>query len=106
MISEDRLQKALTYLAETCDEAANAKSLVEGLRQKGKTVKGLGFLQASGTVAERDAKSVTSDIFISWNEDLENAVAESETYENERKVEELVVRTYQTISANLRATNV
>ena len=69
-------------------------------------MKGMGFLQADGTVAERDAKSVTSDIFQGWNEDLENAVAESETYENKRKVEELIVRTYQTISANLRATNV
>tara|TARA_B100000749_G_C18189857_1_gene367437 strand:- start:118 stop:348 length:231 start_codon:yes stop_codon:yes gene_type:complete len=76
------------------------------MRQRGKTVKAMSFLQANGTVAERDAKSVTSEAFTTWTDALENAVADSETYENKRKVEELIVRTYQTISANLRATNV
>ncbi len=106
MISDKRLEKALTYLSETCETAARSKSYVEGMRQRGKTVKAMSFLQANGTVAERDAKSVTSEAFTTWTDALENAVADSETYENKRKVEELIVRTYQTISANLRATNV
>ena len=106
MISDKRLEKALTYLSETCETAAHAKSYVEGRRQRGKTKKAMAFLEADGTVAERDAKSVTSEAFTTWTDDLENAVAESETFENKRKVEELIVRTYQTISANLRSTNV
>ena len=106
MINDKRLEIALTYLSETCESAAHAKSYVDGMKQRGKTVKAMSFLQADGTVAERDAKSVTSEAFTTWTDDLENAVADSETYENKRKVEELIVRTYQTKSANLRATNV
>ena len=105
-IDRDTMEKALNRLAQTSEEAAVAKSLVEGLKQKGKTVKAMGFISADGTVAERDAKSLSSKEFREWNDELENAVADSETYENKRKVDELIVRTYQTISANMRATNV
>ena len=105
-INRERMEEALDYLSETCEIAARSKSYVDGMRQKGKTKKAMAFLEANGTVAERDAKSVTSKEFKKWTTDLENAVADSETYENKRKVEELIVRTYQTISANLRATNV
>ena len=105
-INRERMEEALDYLSDTCEEAAHAKSYVEGLRQKGKSEKAIAFLMADGTVAEREAKSVTSEGFTKWTNDLENAVADSEKYENHRKIEELIVRTYQTISANLRATNV
>ena len=100
------MEDALTKLSESSETAALAKSKVEGLKQIGKTKKAMAFLEADGTVAEREAKSVTSDSFEAWTEELENAVAQSETFENKRKVYELIVRTYQTISANLRATNV
>jgi len=105
-IDRDTMEDALTKLSESSEDAAFAKSKVEGLKQKGKTKKAMAFLAADGTVAEREAKSVTSKSFEEWTEDLENAVAVSETFENTRKVDELIVRTYQTISANLRATNV
>jgi len=57
MISEDRLQKALTYLAETDQPSAEARARVKALEQRRKTVKGLVFLGSSGTMAEKEAKA-------------------------------------------------
>ena len=66
LVSEERLEKALTYLAETDEPAALAKAKAERLKVYGKTVKAYGFLEAAGTVAEREAMSVTTDEYLKW----------------------------------------
>ena len=63
MISEDRLEKAMTYLAHTDEEAAKAKALCKKLEKMERIIRGEAFLRAAGTVAEREAKSVTSQQF-------------------------------------------
>ena len=57
MISEERLQKSLTYLAGTDEKCAKAKAYMEGLKTQEKTVLATEFLLNEGTVAERDARS-------------------------------------------------
>ena len=63
MISEERLEKAMVYLAHTDEEAAKAKALVKKLEKIERIIRGEAFLKASGTVADREAYAVTSQQF-------------------------------------------
>lgn len=105
-ISDDRLQKALTYLAQTDEEAANAKASMKALEQKRKTIKGLAFIEASGTVGEREAKAYASQEYQDIVEQYENAVADAELYANKRKTEELIIEVWRSSNANRRRGNI
>lgn len=106
MISEDRLQKALTYLAETDQPSAEARAMVKALEQRRKTVKGLAFLGASGTMAEKEAKAYASQEYQDIVNDYENAVADAELYANKRKTEELIIEVWRSINAGRRKGNI
>jgi len=73
MISEERLEKAITYLAHT-----------------------------DGTVAEREAKSVTSQQFRDHVAYAENCWVDAELLDNKRHTEEVIIDVWRTMSANLR----
>lgn len=106
MISEDRLQKALTYLAETDQPSAESKARVKALEQRRKTVKGLAFLSSSGTMAEKEAKAYASQEYQDIVNDYENAVADAELYANKRKTEELIIEVWRSINAGRRKGNI
>ncbi|SVC08020.1 uncharacterized protein METZ01_LOCUS260874, partial [marine metagenome] len=74
----------MNYLAETDVTAAMAKAKAERLKVYGKTVKAFGFLGARGTVAEREAHSLTTPEYESYLTDLEQAILDSEKLANER----------------------
>ena len=96
LVSEERLEKALTYLAETDEPAALAKAKAESLKVYGKTVKAYGFLDATGTVAEREAVSVTTDEYIKWWRDLESAIMDK------RSTEAGIREVWRSLNANRR----
>jgi hypothetical protein len=102
MISEDRLEKAMIYLAHTDEEAAKAKALCKKLEKMERIIRGEAFLRAAGTVAEREAKSVTSQQFRDHVAYAENCWADSELLDNKRHTEEVIVDIWRTMSANLR----
>lgn len=107
MISNDRLQKALTYLAETDDKCAKAKSLMVGLESQMKTVKAVAFLQADAkTATEREAIAYASETYQQHIAKLESATYDYETMRNKRLTEELVVECWRSINANRRNGNV
>lgn len=106
MISEDRLQKALTYLAETDQPSAESKARVKALEQRRKTVKGLAFLGSSGTMAEKEAKAYASQEYQDIVNEYENAVADAELYANKRKTEELIIEVWRSINAGRRKGNI
>ena len=58
MISEDRLEKAMIYLAHTDEEAAKAKALCKKLEKMERIIRGEAFLRAAGTVAEREGPRI------------------------------------------------
>ena len=60
MISDERVETAINRLSETDEEAALAKARVKSLEVYGKTAKSFAFLDAKGTVAEREAVALTS----------------------------------------------
>lgn len=106
LIDEDRVTKALQYLAMTDTEAAKAKAKAEVMKKHDKTVKAYGFLDASGTVAEREAKSVTTDQWRKYEKDLQEAIVDSETMQNKRDTEKGIVEVWRTEQANRRKGNI
>ena len=102
MISDERVEKAMTYLAETDEPAAIAKAKAKALEQYGKTVKAFGFLDARGTVAEREARALTSKQYEKYLVDYENAVMEAERYANKRASEAGIREVWRSLQANRR----
>ena len=102
MISEERLEKAMIYLAHTDEDAAKAKALCKKLEKMERIIRGEAFLRASGTVAEREAKAVTSEQYKEHVSYAENCWVDSELLDNKRHTEEVIVDVWRTMSANLR----
>lgn len=106
MIDDARLQKALTFLAETDERCAELKSDVERTEHKAKVLKHTAFLHIEGTVAEREAKAMTTDsVQNAYSEHFE-AIKRYNAIANKRTTEELIVDVYRTLAANRRAGNV
>ena len=93
----------LDSLAQTDEKSARLIAAVKALEHRAKTVKGLAFLLASGTVAEREAKSVTSPEYIAFTEEFENTIADREILAAKRKTAELKIGVWQSAGANRRA---
>jgi len=102
MISEERLEKAIMYLAHTDEDAAKAKALCKKLEKIERIIRGEAFLRAAGTVAEREAKAVTSEQYKEHVAYAENCWVDSELLDNKRHTEEVIVDIWRTMSANLR----
>ena len=102
LISDERCEKAMLYLSDTDEEAAVAKAKAKALEQYGKTVKAFGFLDASGTVAEREAQALTSDQYEAYLKKYEQAVMESERFANKRATEAGVREVWRSLQANRR----
>jgi len=102
MISDDRVEKAMTYLAETDLPAAEAKAKAKVLEAYGKTAKAFGFLESSGTVAEREAMSVTTPEYKEYLETYEKAVIMSEHFANKRATEAGIREVWRSLQANRR----
>ena len=106
MISDERVQKAMTYLAETDEPAAKAKAYLTGIEDQEKTILAIEFLKTQGTVAEREALSRSSLGRQEWQDRHKEAVYDYEILRNKRKTEELIVEVWRSIQANRRAGNI
>ena len=101
-ITQQRMEQYLNYLVSTDDDCAHARSFLEGLKEKKKTILALEFLKAKGTGQERDAKAHSSETFTDWQEQLEEAVYKYETMRNKRITETLVVECWRSLNSNRR----
>ena len=102
LVSDRRVEQAMTYLAETDEDAAKAKAKAKAMEQFGKTVKAFGFLEAEGTVAEREAKSLTTEEYKKYLNGYEKSVMESERYANKRASEAGIREVWRSLQANRR----
>lgn len=102
MISDHRVEQAMIYLSETDLPAAEAKSKAKALEAYGKTAKAFGFLEASGTVAEREAQSVITPEYREYLKTYEKAVLVSESFTNKRATEAGVREVWRSLQANRR----
>ena len=92
----------LANLAETDDKAANAKALMKGLELNLKRVKAYEFLQAQGTVAEREHKAYDSEQYKETAQKYQNAIADYEILANQRNTWTLGFEYWRSNNANRR----
>ena len=106
MISSDRLQQALTYLATTDESCAKAKAYLMGLEELTKSVKAERFLIAIGTNGERDAVAYASANYREHIEKIGEATYSYEMVRNKRMTEALIVEVWRSENANRRIGNI
>lgn len=106
MITDDRLQRALHYLAETDSPAAEMKADVARKEYLCKLARSRGFLSASGSVELRKAEAEVSKGVQDAEQDLADSIVAFEKVKAKRATEELIVEVWRSLSANRRAGNI
>ena len=109
MINEEKLQKALTYLAETDVPCAKARGLLAGFERQEKTIKAIAFLDSTGTkltMAEREAMAYSSPAYREHTQKIADATTDYEIMRNRRLTAELIVEVWRSMNANRRHGNV
>lgn len=106
MISADRLQRALEYLATTDEPAAKAKAYLIGLEETLKTVKATEFLKATGTNGYCEAVAYASAAYREHIKKIEDATYSYELYRTKRTTESLIVEVWRSLNASRRSGNI
>lgn len=106
MISESRVEKALTYLRETDESTAIAKSYMIGLDDQKKTLIASEFINSVGTQGERMEKARASVNYKKHMEKYKDSVYEYEVLRNRRQTEILVIEVWRSMNANQRKGNI
>ena len=107
MISEERVEKSLVYLAESDEHYAYAHAKAKAIEKEEKIVKAQAFINAKrlyDTVAEANAVADLSQEYKDWKERWENSLADVKLLENKRETEKVIWETWRTEQANLRHT--
>lgn len=102
MVSDERAEKALRFLAESDEEAAIAKADMERAEFKAKAIRQTVFKIADGSVADRNALAETSDDYRHAMDLYFVALQKYAHMANKRETEKIVLDTWRTISANRR----
>lgn len=106
MVTDERMEKALKYLATTDEESAELKTQVARCEYLGKRIRARQFLMAEGSVEAKKATAETSQEALLADEDLSRAILAYEKIRAKRTTEELVIEVWRTASANRRQGNV
>lgn len=102
MISDDRAEKALKYLAETDRSCAEAKVNAERMEFKAKATKQAIFKTGEGSVADRTAVAETSPEYAAAMEAYFAAELDYSHAANKRQTEALVIEVWRSVNANRR----
>jgi hypothetical protein len=104
-LDENRVEEALVKLSATdinhAAFAGQVKYLEEGLKQ----AKSHAFLLADGTVAEREAKALSSDKYAKALDDWVDALKKFKELDNQRNHEMRIIDIWRTLSSNRRQGN-
>ena len=106
MISQDRLEKALTFISTTDEKAAELKTDVERAAYKSKKIKATLFVHGEGSVEMRKAGAETAQEAIDADAEYLQAHQGSQALENKRKTEFLIVDVFRTLEASRRYGNI
>ena len=102
MISQDRLEKALSYLAITDDETAQFKVDAERAKYKAKALYDAAVARLPGTVAERQGQAGEMREYKEAMDHHFSCLLEYEKRRNKRNTEELVVEVWRSEGARMR----
>ena len=103
MIDEERVEKALEYLRDSSTEYGKQAGAIKAAEHMIKQHRALAFIDASGTVAEREAKAQSDANVFRYQEELEDAEVAFRTIMARRKAAELLIEVWRTQSASNRA---
>jgi len=106
MITDEKVQLAVDYLASTDESHAKARAEYNALSELRKTVRAFCFDESKGGVAERTMAAERHDSYIAHIEKIKQAEIEFHTMHNKRKRAELTIDLYRTCSANVRKGNI
>ena len=102
MISEERAEKAIHYLADTDEKAAFAKVEAERLEDEIKATKAAILLRVEGSVAVREALAETHENTVAARKEYYAQLLVHEKYYNRRKTEERITDLWRTVASNRR----
>ena len=102
IISRDKLESALNYLAETDEEYAQEKAQVERSEILRKRVRARVFLTSTGTVAERDKLAEVSPDAEQADDDYCKSITLYETLRAKRQRAEIVIDCWRTLESSRR----
>ena len=100
-----RVSEALQYLAETDEDYGRLKGYVAGLEYQIKSAEATGFLEAQGTVGERQAAARICEGYKTLIQKFEDNKIEMEIIGAKRQTAELTIKVWQSQNANKRAGN-
>jgi len=106
VISVERMEKALKYLAETDETFAYHKSHCARVEHKAKAIKQAIFLRCSGTIAERQAQAENSEEYGAAMDNYFEALRESEHVKNKRQTESIVIDVWRSLNSSRNKGNV
>lgn len=107
MITEDRLKKALTFLAETDEPAAQARAYADLMQEKRKVMKATMMLDSDAKSNQmRECEAYCSIEYREHLEEIKNAVYEYETLRLKRQTESQIVEVWRSENANRRSGNI
>ena len=107
MITEERVEKSIRYMAESDEPYAYAHAKAKAIEKEEKIVKAQAFIDAKrlyDTVAEANAVAESSQEYKDWKDRWENSLADVKLLENKRETEKVIWETWRTEQANLRNT--
>lgn len=102
MINEDRLERALAYLARTDETCAELKANVSRQEYLCKLARSKVFLTSEGTVEQRKALAETSAEVQSIEELRCQAIVKFERERSKRETEALIVDVWRSLNAARR----
>ena len=102
-IRDETVHAAFDTLEEQAPLAAAARAMRERREDERKAAKAKAFLEASGNVAERDAKAILTKEYKHASELLYAAIEADEEYRNTRSKCEAIIEAWRTVQSNYRA---
>jgi hypothetical protein len=102
-ILDETVHAAFDALEAHAQPAAAARAMRERRDDERRAAKARAFLAASGTVAERDALSLTDEGYRIACEGFYAAVEADEEYRNTRSKCESIIEAWRTVQSNYRA---
>ena len=96
------MESAMEFLAQTDHQFAQEKAQLERSEILRKRIRARVFLTAAGTVAERQAQAEVAPEAEQADDDYCKTIALFEALKAKRERADLVIRVWQTLSANVR----
>ena len=108
MITEKRLEESLKYLADTDETSAKANAQVKYLDRLLKRKKALHITgnKEDKSISAKEQTYYASDIYKAAVEELFDAEVKSNTLDNKRDKEALIIDLFRTLEASRRKNNI